>query len=833
MRSQLRSFRRGRPATKLARRLRLSVEVLEARTVPSFAAPTAFDLSGAPAGVAVGHFEGAAAPLDVVTANANGTVSVLLGKGDGTVQNPITLTVGGSPDAVAMGDFTGNGLDDIAVANANHTVSVLLSNGNGTFQAPKSFSVGATPVGLAVGDFNGDGKLDIVTANSNGTVSVLPGKGDGAFGARLTSTTGGTFTSVAVGDFNRDGTPDLVVGTNTGLDILLGQGDGTFQLQQTVTISQTIHGTTFVFPVNAVAVSDLRGHGNQDVVALSGGKLAVLLGIGDGTVQSPSFTGPSGVATFAVGDFTGDGKPDIALNSNTGTSGGAPSVLVLAGNGDGSFQAGPAVNVGEAASALAAGDFAGTGKLDLVMASNQGSNTVTVLAGNGNGTFTSAPTITTNNMPTLLAAADFNGDGKPDLVTAGAGGDVVELLNNGNGSFRLGSGLPIDGVATALAVGDFNGDGKQDVAVAFGGTIDVFLGKGNGTFQAPKVINLGGVYIRALVAGNLSHGGLPDLAATVVLQVATETSVVQVLDNTGNGTFSTGQSINVGRRAQGLATADFNGDGKLDLVTTSLLPDNTNNVEVLLGNGNGTFHKPLITTPGFSGSFVAPGDFNGDGKVDLVLVDNPFAANKVMVLQGNGDGTFGKPLIIKLQSSLEGATPVVGGFFGDGKLSIAIASGVGQVTVLRGEGDGTFQVPVNYVTSGQISALVAADFNGDGKLDLATTSALANDVTVLLNTSPQPAAGRGATTTTSPTMQRVGGNLSNLNATVIPAAPGGRTPTGTLSFRDGETILNTVPASGGGSLGVRLSAGKHSLPVTSSGDDDFPESLSNTIELTI
>jgi hypothetical protein len=565
MRSELQSFRRGRPVAKLARRLLLTVEALEARTVPSFAAPTAFDLSGAPAGVAVGHFEGAAAPLDVVTANANGTVSVLLGKGDGTVQNPISLTVGGTPDAVAVGDFTGTGLDDIAVANANHTVSVLLSNGNGTFQAPKSFSVGADPVGLAVGDFNGDGKLDIVTANSNGTVSVLPGKGDGTFGGRLISTPGGTLTAVAVGDFNRDGTPDLVVGTNTGLDILLGKGDGTFQLQQTVTISQTIHGFTFVFPVSAVAVSDLRGHGNQDVVALSGGEVAVLLGNGDGTVQSPSFTGPSAVASFVVGDFNGDGKPDIALNSNTGASGGVPSVLVRAGKGDGSFQAGSAMNVGEAASALAAGDFAGTGKLDLVMASNQGSNTVTVLAGNGNGTFATAPTVTTNNMPTLLAAADFNGDGKPDLVTAG-GGNVVELLNNGNGSFRLGSSLPIGGIATALAVGDFNGDGKQDVAVAFGGTFDVFLG--TGTFQGPKVINLGGVYIRALVAGNFTHGGLPDLAATVGLQDAKETSVVQVLDNTGNGTFSTGQSVPVGRGAEGLATADLNGDGKPDLVTT-------------------------------------------------------------------------------------------------------------------------------------------------------------------------------------------------------------------------------------------------------------------------
>jgi hypothetical protein len=230
---------------------------------------------------------------------------------------------------------------------------------------------------------------------------------------------------------------------------------------------------------------------------------------------------------------------------------------------------------------------------------------------------------------------------------------------------------------------------------------------------------------------------------------------------------------------------------------------------------------------------VAAGDFNGDGKADLVLVDNPFVASRVMVLQGNGDGTFGKPRIFKFQCALEGATPVVGDFFGDGKLSIAIATGVGQVTVLRGNGDGTFQVPVNYVTSGQTSALVAADFNGDGKLDLAATSALANDVTVLLNTSAALSETVNRDATTTLTVQLVGGDLFDLNAMVIPAAPGGGSATGTLTIRDGKMILGTIPASGGGSLGVRLSAGKHTLTVTYSGDDDFLGSLSNTIEVTI
>src|SRR5262249_24795353 len=123
---------RPRPsARKPARRRALALEGLEDRSLPSFAAPVAFDLPGAPKAVATGRFEGNTAPLGVVTANANGTVSVLLGKADGTLLNPINLGVGGTLTAVAVGDFRHNGLQDVVAANADGTVSVLLSHGDG------------------------------------------------------------------------------------------------------------------------------------------------------------------------------------------------------------------------------------------------------------------------------------------------------------------------------------------------------------------------------------------------------------------------------------------------------------------------------------------------------------------------------------------------------------------------------------------------------------------------------------------------------------------------------------------------------------------------------
>jgi hypothetical protein len=828
--------------SRASRRPALRLEALEDRTVLSFAAPAAFNLPGTPQAVATGHFEGNNAPLDTVTANADGTVSVFLGQSGGALQNPINITVGGDPTSVAVGDLLGNGLQDIVTGNSNGTVNVVLSNGKGTFGTPTSISIGATPVALAVADFNGDGKLDVVTANSNGTVTFLPGNGKGSFGSPTTTNIGGTFTSVAVGDFNGDKKPDLVVGTSTGLDVLLGNGNGTFALNQTVPFAIHYANLQIPEPVTAVAVSDLRGNGIDDVVALAGSEVNVLLGNGNGTVQGPVAyqAGGFAVRSFAVGDFAGNGKPDVVTSNDSAYN--TPATLsVLANNGNGTFKLTQTVTVGETATALATGDFRGTGKLDLVLAAGPGTDILNVLPGNGNGTFAVAPSYAAGTLPEHMAAGVFTSSGKPDLVVTDLGGGATVLLNNGDGTFRPGPNLSLSSIADAVVVGDFTGNGKQDIAVGNqDGTIDVFLGNGNGTFQAPKVFNLGSSdVVRSLVTGHFTTSGHLDLAATVDVQNQAQTGEVVVLLGNGNGTFRRGQTINVGTDALGLASADFNNDGKADLVTTTMLADGTRDVKALLGNGNGTFKAPLSTPTGFAPTSVATGDFNGDGKPDLVLIDYFDTDNSVLVMTGNGNGTFGKPLAIKFNAQLGFEAPVVGDFFGDGKLSVAVTTGDGSVSVLRGNGDGTFQAPSSTLTDFNGSfpnALVVADFNGDGKPDLAVSNFVAGDVSVLLNTSPPPSHANPAATATAltaDTTTAVFGQTVTLTASVTSS---GGTPSGTVTFFDGSTILGEVAVdpNGRASLLVTLtSTGPHSLRASFAGIAPFTASASAVVNETV
>jgi hypothetical protein len=322
-----------------------------------------------------------------------------------------------------MGDFNGDGKPDLAVTDSeNNDVAILLGNGYGTFTLGTNLETTSTFVGgphsLAVGDFNGDGKEDLAVGIHGGPLSIFLGNGNGTFTAATSPASSGFISSVVTADFNGDGKEDLAVTNfNNTVSILLGNGDGTF-------VSSTPTFASGNGPLSLV-VGDFNGDSKTDLVVGNyfDNTLTVLLGNGDGTFTPSSLTPATGAGpeSIAVGDFNGDGRADLAVANAQGNT-----VTVLLGKGDGTFAEGTSPSTGAEPGSVATGDFNRDGKVDLAVTDSTG---VSVLLGNGNGTFMPAsagpPMV---GCPLALVAGDFNRDGGADLGAANSCEGTVNVL---------------------------------------------------------------------------------------------------------------------------------------------------------------------------------------------------------------------------------------------------------------------------------------------------------------------------------------------------------------------------------------------------------------------
>ena len=470
---------------------------------------------------------------------------------------------------------------------------------------------------------------------------------------------------------------------------------------------------------------DFTGDGRTDLAVANykSNDVSVLLGNGDGTFQNqvrdPVGYGP---AALVAGDFTGDGRTDLAVANSSDND-----VSVLLGNGDGTFQNQVRDPVGAGPVSIAAGDFNGDGHTDLAIA-NSGSNDVSVLLGNGDGTFQNQVRNPVGTGPAAIVAGDFTGDGRTDLAIANySSNDVSVLLGNGDGTFQNQVRNPVGTGPTAIVAGDFNGDGRTDLAVANqdSNDVSVLLGNGDGTFQN-AVQYAAGTGAFALVAGDFNGDGRTDLA---IANYASND--VSVLLGKGDGTFQNQVRYAAGNTPNALVAGDFNGDGRTDLAVAN---GGSNDVSVLLGNGDGTFQNQVRYAAGAYPISIVAGDFNGDGRTDLAVANQGSGNSDVSVLLGNGDGTFQNQ--VRYAAGAYPISIVAGDFNGDGRTDLAVAnqgSGNSDVSVLLGNGDGTFQNQVRYAAGALPISVVAGDFNGDGRTDLAVANYKSNDVSVLLS----------------------------------------------------------------------------------------------------
>ena len=742
---------------------------------------------------------------------------------------PVTSFLQGSPNGMAAADFNGDGAVDLAViSQLPNTVSILMGSVGGTFTTGTSYPTGTAPSGIVAADFNGDRVPDLAVTNAmDNTVTILLGNGDGTFRLGTTISEPGVYpTHLVAADFNGDGKMDLAVlnlcGTGqygclpaappTGpgnVAILLGNGDGTFNVAPTLPVTGSAS--------TAIAASDLNQDGFIDlIVANASNTLTLLMGNGDGTftaAQSIPLTGYSGPPTgIAVGDFNGDGALDVAVSSS-----GDPAVAILLNQNCAGLPAAqcsltlsqfPTI-VPTGSSAIGTADINADGLLDLVVANSQAS-TVSVLLGDGTGKFNPLPwpnqSFATGSSPQALALIDFNQDGRLDVVTANQSGSytllrqmpVMQLqLTPNNLSILYGyvptftlqltppPGAPAGptGIVSLLdgstAVSSVNLSGSQ-YQIQFVQPAGFFFGAG--THQ-----------LTAVYGGDANFAPVTSNAVTATVAMSATTTTLS--SNITNGpygvpiTLTTSIQPQVPAPATGTVTfTDTSNSTTLGTATVS-----NNSAQLTLTNLGAGSHTIVAT---YQGDANCTGSASSSVSVTVTQASTTATVSATPTSIALGQSvTFTATLTATPNNAatgsvsfLDSGTPVGSG---------VVSNNTAHFTT------GTLAVGIHNIT---------AQYSGDANFVGSTSTVIAETV-------------NPATPTISLVLYEVatyyGQNAGS--AASVQGGPNLPTPTGTLTFIDGSTVLGTAALIGGSTqftLPV-LAVGAHSISVKYSGDANY------------
>lgn len=727
-----------------------------------------------PSAVTVNDFnaDGVSDVFVVQRGSVHGEGVVYLGNSGGaTYSGPVTYSVGDSPDMVYSGDYNGDGIKDILVSHTDKYGTMLLGNGDGSFRTGLSFTTGVpvlgdstftplsdffsgiNPSAIATGDLNHDGHVDLALLDDSSTFHIHFGYGDGTFVDDWSYSIPGSTQDIKLGDMNGDGNLDVITGNNSGSELFINFGNSDGSFQDSVSFSS---GAT----LNFITLADVNNDRKQDILVAAGFTgYMIHLSNGDGT-----FAGPYGVDSgtnpqqIAVADFNNDGFLDIA-----GANYSSAYNSVALGNGNGTFKT-PITMAGNfSEGSITTGDFNGDGRADYATAS-ESTNEVLFYYGNGDGAFSSALTFGVGTTPHQILAIDLNNDGADDILTEDEGDYVTSIyISNGDGTFQARATVPggqyyslftvddlnedgvldivgtsysdsyvrtsLQGVASAagaagFALADIDDDGVVDI-VSSGGdssTINIvhadsrIAQDGTGQFQFGSQTKLSGSSVSdGIVKGDLNRDGIEDIVVG-----GGGVGKAYVMMGHADGTFAKPVSYAINSFAGGgtlnLELADFNNDGRLDLLSPVA---NNSAFSIAFGNGDGSFGPNKTFDVGGLSYVAHSADIDGDGNVDVVSGGG--AGGNLVVRLGNGNGTFAASTTLTGSGFGSVTEFSIADFNGDGKLDIAGNNSSGYLQVYRGNGDGTFKARTSYASldvGAYATSSAVEDLNGDGYNDL-------------------------------------------------------------------------------------------------------------------